>query len=151
MELQKKIKAVVHCDIFEDNPIEIGYKGPYDIVMSNQCIDGACRSIEEFKAALSKLACVLKPGGKFIINCNSNINLGRCCTYGVAGQEFPSVSITREFAIAALENAGFTDLYIDGCDHDFNEAKASGTIGSWAAHQPEDFLGFLFIYATKKS
>ena len=152
MELRKVIKAVVHCDIFEDQPIEPGYEGPYDIVMSNQCIDGASKSLEEFKAGVVKLTRLLKPGGKFTMITNSNINLGKCCTYSVgeSGEKFPSVGIAREFLLTTLEGAGFTNLYIDGYECGFKEAIASGTVGSWALHQPEDFLGYLFIYGTKK-
>ena len=153
MEVRKKIKAVVHCDIFEDNPIESGYEGPYDIIMANGCIDGACKSIEEFNAGVIKVTRLLKPGGNLIMTTNSCNHLGRCYTYA-AGQgesltKFPFVSITREFLLATVENAGYTNLYIDECD-DFKEAVASGTVGPWAVHQPDDFRGFLFICATKK-
>ena len=154
MELRRKIKAVVSCDIFEDNPIEVGYEGPYDIVMSNMCIDGVCKSIEEFEVSIRKLARLLKPGGKFTIITNSNLNLGSYCTYGVgdleSGDTFPSIGITRKYLLATLENSGFTDVHVDGCEHGFKEAVASGSVGAWALHQPEDFLGFLFVYATKK-
>lgn len=150
-ELRRKIRAMVHCDIFEDSPIQAGYEGPYDIVMSNMCIDGVCKSLEEFEVAVSKLARLLKPGGKFTIITNSNLNLGSCCTYGVggSGDTFPSIGITREFLLTTLKSAGFTDLHIDGCEHGFKEAIAAGSVGSWALHQPDDFLGFLFVYGTK--
>ena len=83
---------------------------------------------------------------------NSNINLGRCCTYSVgeSGEKFPSVGITKEFLLTTLDSTGFTDLYIDSCEHGFKEAIASGTVGSWALHQPEDFIGYLFVCGTKK-
>ena len=61
-ELRKAIKATVQCDIFQDNPIEAGYEGPYDIIMNNQCIDGASKSLEEFQAGVAKLVQLLKPG-----------------------------------------------------------------------------------------
>lgn len=151
-ELQKAIKATVQCDIFNDNPIEAGYEGPYDIVMSNQCIDGASKSLEEFQAGVAKLALLLKPGGRLTMITNSNINLGRSCTYSVgeSGEKFPSVGITKEFLVATLERTGFADLYVDTCEHGFKEAIAAGTVGSWAIHQPDDFLGYLFIHGTKK-
>ena len=153
-EVQRKVHALVNCDIFEDSPIQNGYEGPYDIVMSNVCIDGACKNVTEFEMAVKKLAELVKPGGIFTIMTNSFAELGRCCTYGVgeSADKFPSVSITREFLISTLESAGFTDLHIDGCDREnlFREAMERGLLGSWAVHQPEDFLGFIFIHATKK-
>lgn len=154
IELRQKIRAIVRCDIFEDNPIEAGYEGPYDIVMSNMCIDGVCRSAEEFEVAIEKLAHLVRPGGKFTAITNSYPTLGKCCTYGVgeaaASEKFPSVSITVEFLQTTLANAGFVDIHIDECEHGFKEAISSGSVGPWALHQPDDFLGFLFACATKK-
>ena len=43
--LRSIVKAVVHCDITQDIPIEKGYEGPYDVVMSILCISNACKSI----------------------------------------------------------------------------------------------------------
>ena len=152
VELRRAIRAVVRCDIFEGNPIEAGYEGPYDIVMSNMCLDGACTSVEEFKDTVAKLSRLVKSGGKLTVITNSYPTLGNCCTYGVgeSAEKFPSVSITREFLLTTLANAGFVDIHIDECEQSFKEAIALGTVGSWALHQPDDFLGFLFAYATKK-
>ena len=152
-ELRKAIKATVQCDIFKDNPIEAGYEGPYDIIMSNQCIDGASKSLEEFQAGVAKLVQLLKPGGKLTMITNSNINLGRSCTYtvGESGEKFPSVGITREFLVATLESIGIMDLHVDVCEHGFKEAIAAGTVGSWAQHQPDDFIGYLFVSGTKST
>lgn len=151
-ELRTAIKATVQCDIFQDNPIKVGYEGPYDIVMSNQCIDGASKSLEEFQAGVSKLVQLLKPGGKLTMITNSNINLGRSCTYSVGelGEKFPSVGITREFLTTTLENIGIMDLHVDACEHGFKEAIVAGAVGSWAQHQPDDFIGYLFVCGTKK-
>ena len=151
-DLRKAIRATVQCDIFEDNPIKAGYEGPYDIVMSNQCIDGASKSLKEFQAGVAKLAQLLKPGGKITMITNSSISLGRSCTYSVgqSGEKFPFVCISKEFLISTLESTGFMDLQVDACEHGFKEAIAAGTVGSWAQHQPDDFLGYLFICGTKK-
>ena len=150
--LRKTIVVTVLCDIFKDSPIEVGYEGPYDIIMSNQCIDGASGSLEDFVAGVAKLAGLLKPGGTLIMITNSNMNLGRCCTYtvGRSGEKFPSVGITKEFLLTTLKNTGFIDLHIDGCEDGFKEAIAADTVGSWAVHQPNDFLGYMFVHGTKK-
>ena len=158
MEMRKTIKAVVHCDIFDENPIEKGYEGPYDVIMSNLAIDGACKTIEEIKTALNKLSRLLKPGGKFTMytGSTSTSNVGRNYVYGVGetGDSldwFPCLCFTREFLTATFESAGFTDIYIDGCDHGTLKAdKLSGNVGAWASTMPEEFLGFLFVHATKK-
>ena len=158
-EMRKAIKAVVHCDIFQENPIEKGYEGPYDVVMSNLAIDGACKTIEEFKTALRKLADLLKPGGRLTMytSSTSDANVGKKYSYGVGDSgdsldRFPFLAFTREVLTGLLEGAGFTDVYINGCDSGtLKEDKLSGNVGAWAMTMPEDFLGFLFVHATKKT
>ena len=154
LELRKTIKAIVHCNIFEENPIEQGYEGPYDVVMSNLCIDGACKTIEEYNTALSKIASLLNPAGKLTmyVTATSTANVGKNYSYGVGERDdrFPFIGLSREFLMVTLEKAGFTDIYIDGCDHGgIKEDKYSDKVGSWAMTMPEEFLGFLFIHATK--
>ena len=155
-EMRKTIKAVVHCNIFDDNPIEKGYEGPYDVVMSNLCLDGACKTIDEFKMGLRKLASLLKPGGKLTmyVDAISDDNVGKNYSYGVGDSDdmerFNFIGFSREFLTAVLEGAGFTDIYINGCDRGtLKEDKLSGNVGAWATTMPEDFLGFLFAHATK--
>ena len=149
---------MVHCDIFQDNPIEKGYEGPYDVVMNNLCFDAACKTIEEFKTALSKLASLLKPGGKLTmyVDSISDANVGKTYLYGVGDSDdmerFSFIGFSREFLTTTLESAGFTDVYINGCDSGtLKEDKLSGNVGAWAMTMPEDFLGYLFVHATKKT
>jgi nicotinamide N-methyltransferase len=160
MEMRKTIKAVVHCDIFDENPIEKGYEGPYDVVMSNLCLDGACKTIDEFKTGLRKLACLLKPGGRitmYVDAVGDPGNVGTNYSYGVGDSDggmerFNFLGFTRESLTALLESAGFTDVYINGCDRGtLEEDKLSGNVGAWAMTMPEEFLGFLFVHATKKT
>ena len=157
-ELRKTIKAVVHCDIFQENPIEKGYEGPYDVVMSNLCIDGAAKNLEEYKSALIKLTSLIKPSGKLTMYTGSvdSSHVGKEYSYGVgeSGEDlvrFSWIGFTRESLTAILESVGYTDVYIDGCDSgSLKEDKFSDKVGPWAKTMPELFHGFLFVSATKK-
>ena len=68
-------------------PLNKGTKDPiYDVVMSNLCIDGACKTIKEFNTALSKIASLRNPAGKltmYIISATSTANVGGNYSYGV--------------------------------------------------------------------
>ena len=70
-------------------PLNKGTKDPidiYDVVMSNLCIYGACKTIKEFNTALSKIASLRNPAGKltmYIISATSTANVGGNYSYGV--------------------------------------------------------------------
>ncbi len=44
-EVCKKVKAVVFCDITEDQFIAKEYEGPYDIIQCCLCLENACRDL----------------------------------------------------------------------------------------------------------
>ena len=68
--LRKSIKAVVPCDISKNSPIAQDFDGPrYDVLMSILCLDCACETKEEFKAAIRKLTSLIKPGGYLLLYC----------------------------------------------------------------------------------
>ncbi len=70
--MKEKMAAVVQCDITVDSFISEGYEGPYDIVLSSLCMENACKSIEDYRAAMKKLVSLVnKEGYFFIICCNS--------------------------------------------------------------------------------
>ena len=66
-ELRKVVKAVIPCDIHKDPPVEPAYHGPYDVIFTGYCLESACNSLEELSGAVSKLAKLLKPGGRLVI------------------------------------------------------------------------------------
>ena len=62
--LRNLIKAVVPCDISQTPPIAEGFAGPcYDVVMSVLCLEGACETKGDYKAAIKRLTGLIKPGG----------------------------------------------------------------------------------------
>ena len=61
---KKLSRAVVHCDITNDPPIERGYEQPYDVVMCTLVMEGASTNCDEYCAHIAQLGKVVKPGGK---------------------------------------------------------------------------------------
>lgn len=69
------MKAVVHCDVLDDNVVapEISEK-PYDVVLSCLTLETAAISKESYSAILGRIRKLLKPNGKLVligpINCS---------------------------------------------------------------------------------
>ena len=58
-DVRTLVKAVVKCDIWMDPPIQSGYEGPYDVILSSLCLECACTSLEEYEVAVTKLSTLL--------------------------------------------------------------------------------------------
>ena len=115
-ELRRVVKAIIPCDISKDSPIDPAYYGPYDVVISNLCLDTACTSLEEFARAVCKLAKYIKPGGKLVLQ--SACGPEDTVYYMVGKEKFIGVSINEEFLTNTLKKMGFCDITIKcfSCD-----------------------------------
>ena len=107
--LRKLVKAVVHCDLSQDPPIERGYDQLYDVVTSSLVMESAASNDEEYVSNASRLGKLVKPGGSVLIYGVEN----KIGYYTVGDCKFPNVHATAEFALKALKDAGFTDLTVD--------------------------------------
>ena len=66
-DLRRAVKAIVPCDITQDPPIAKGYEGPYDVVMSMLCIENGCLIRQEYKAAVKRIATLVKRDGTLLL------------------------------------------------------------------------------------
>ena len=109
-ELVRKLaKAVVHCDITQDPPIESGYDQLYDVVVSCLVMEGTARSHDEYVSNASRLGKLVKPGGTIMIYGVEN----KIGFYMIGGHKFPNVHATAEFAVSAFQEAGFVDITVE--------------------------------------
>ena len=110
-DVRTLIKAVVKCDIHMDPPIQSGYEGPYDVILSSLCLECACSSLEEYEVAMTKLSTLLKPGGRIVLR---SIEAGEDNApthfYMVGAQKFVALNITESFMRSTLEKAGFYNI-----------------------------------------
>lgn len=107
--VRKLVKAVVHCDINQDPPIERGYDQLYDVVTCSLVLEDASRNHNEYASNVSKLGKLVKPGGLMLIYGVEN-ELGY---YDIGGRKFPDVYITAESAVQTFKDAGFCNITVD--------------------------------------
>ena len=138
-KLRQVVKAVIPCDIHKNPPIEPAYHGPYDVVFTSQCVECACASLEELSQAVSKLAKLVKPGGKLVMVAMEGE--GDTFFYMVGDERFVAFSIREEALTTMLQQAGFHDITVT---HQPRDAPGM-------ADPPEysDWQTKLFVIATK--
>lgn len=107
--LRQAVKAVVSCDIRQDPPIAKGFEGPYDVVMSIVCIENACKTRDEYKAAVGRLASLVKPGGHLLLylNVRDDEGMGR---YYIGDTKFTPMFLQLDVILKIMEDTGFTDI-----------------------------------------
>ena len=139
-ELRRVVKAVIPCDITKDPPIDPAYCGPYDVVFSSLCLEGACTSLEEYAEGVCKLAKYIKPGGKLLLQFCS----GAADTqfYMVGKEKFFGLSVNEEFMTTTLKKTGFGDITIECFSRD--------TPGLNIPTEAADFQDVYLAIATKK-
>ena len=142
--LHKAIKAIVPCDITQDPPIAKGYEGPYDVVMSMQCIENGCLTRQEYKAAVKRIATLVKRGGSLLLYSSiRNREEGDDTPgYYYAGEgKHIQVALPLEFVLTTLKGNGF----------DVNEANSLPEKERDALGRVEttDLESTAFICATK--
>ena len=107
--VRKLVKAVVHCDITQDPPIERGYDQLYDVVTCSFVLEGTARNLDEYASNTAKLGKLVKPGGLILIYGVEN----KRGYYEIGDRKLPNVHATNEFTVQALEDAGFHNLTLD--------------------------------------
>ena len=107
--VRKKVKAVVHCDIHKDPPIQQDYNNLYDVVMTSFVLEGIASDLDNYQEYVARLGKLVKPGGLIMLYGVQNT----LKNYSVGNQRFPNIYVTHDFAVHAIETAGFHDISID--------------------------------------
>ena len=110
-QVRKITKAVVHCDINHDPPIERGYDGLYDVVMCSLVIAGVSRTPEKYSSNILRLSQLVKPGGRIFFYDAAN----KIGYYTIGDRNFPNIYTTDEFALTAFRDAGFVNISVKHC------------------------------------
>ena len=132
--LRSAIKAVVHCDIFQPEPV--ADQGPYDIVTSCLCLEYVCQNTEDYREGIAKLARLLKPGGTLLMQTDENVD-----AWIFAGSKIQTHPISREVLTEALQSAGFSHIAIDTLPYDSLPADVLETVSN--------ITSTVFVTATK--
>ena len=107
--LRKAIKGVVPCDITRDPPIAEGFEGPYNVVMSILCIENGCLTRDEYKAAVKRIASLIKPGGTLLLHSTVRNKEGQGY-YHVGKTKYVQVALPLQFVLTTLKENGFADI-----------------------------------------
>ena len=85
--------------------------GEYDVLSSTLCLDGACKRLDDYNAAIKRFSQLLKPGGEiFIFGLERNTEISHLGMYPVGNEFFHNIRLSREMIIRALENAKFINI-----------------------------------------
>ena len=98
------------CDITQDPPIAEGYEGPYDVVMSMLCIENGCLTRNEYKAAVRRIATLVKRGGTFLLYSsvrNREENDDTPGYYYIGKEKHIQVALPLQFVLTTLKESGF--------------------------------------------
>lgn len=112
--VRKLVKAVVHCDLTQEPPIESGYDQQYDVVIVNLCIAGASRTQVDYHRGVAKLGKLVKSGGVLMIYDAERHGNGTGYYY-VGETKFRNVSVSSEFVSEAMRDSGFSDISVRKC------------------------------------
>ena len=111
VDLQKKVKAVISCDVTQEVFIEEGYEGPYDVVMCSLCLENVAKSAEEYQLYLERLLSLVGANGNFLLY---EFTREKFCygSYEFGGKVYKCFYVTGELICSTLQNAGFVDISI---------------------------------------
>lgn len=102
-ETKKLITEIVHCDCLSDEVVQTSEKifGSIDIVVTIFTLEYCCLTTDEYKAAIKRVASLVKEGGYFIMG---GILEETWCSFG--GRKFNCLYITKDFMLECLKEAG---------------------------------------------
>ena len=134
-EVRRKIKALVPCNILQNQFIAEGYEGAYDIVMSFLCLDGGCMTdTKTYEVGIKRLTSLVKEDGLFLL-LSTHTEHSDTTFFKIGARMLRFISLKKDFVIKLLERY----FIIEHC------ACLPNTSRECANND-----GYLFIVARKK-
>ena len=107
-QVQKLVKAVVHCDFAQDPPIDRDYDKLYDVVISSLAMEVVAKNYDEYKLFMCRLGKLVKPGGLLLLYGVENNK-----SYIVGDFTFRDFPVSSEMATTTMKNASFDHVSVD--------------------------------------
>ena len=124
---------MVQCDVYNEDVVEQSCAAlKFDAVVTSLCLEAACKTLDDFKLAIKKIAKLLVPGGYFIILTVLNESF-----YLVGGHKFFCLDVTEVDVVDALMGAGFKLL------------KKKNMLPPATGNYASDFPGLVVLLAQK--
>lgn len=90
------MKQVLKCDVLSENPFHPESIEPAGCVITSLCLEAACKDLQSYRDALSRVAKLIRPGGALVM-------------VGVLGETFYYVDRIR-FSCLQLSKADIEDV-----------------------------------------
>ena len=117
-DVRKLVKAVAHCDLTQDPPIEAKYNILYDVVLCSFVVEPVATNYEEYCTLVARFAKLVKPGGCFILYSTENSE-----NYTVGSYTFRDFPVRSTMVIDAVKRCGISDISIDTTTSSIPTAK----------------------------
>ncbi len=138
-KLRSVIKAIVACDASQEPPIQLGYEGPYDVIITCLCLGPACATAEEYKSAVARLSALLNSGGRIVIYCTEGEKFYDLHLDSNRSEKFRVLEESEELITTSLTEAGFKSISFE---------KFSLNSANLMSGQTE--TGLMFVVAEKE-
>lgn len=102
-KLRRTVTQVLKCDVTQRQPLGGVRLRAADCLLSTLCLHAACPDLPAYRAALSNLSSLLRPGGALVL-----ADALRSSFYTVCEQRFSSLCLGPEAVKAAVKEAGYT-------------------------------------------
>ena len=113
VKLRSAIKAVISCDAQQELPVQLGYEGPYDVIITCLCLGPACATEKDYKLIVTKLYTLLKPGGRILIYCTEGEKFFDLHLDSDLSEKFRVLTESEMLVKTSLTEAGFKDISIE--------------------------------------
>ena len=104
-ELRNKICRILPCDVHQTNPIEDKEYHNMEVISICQCLEAACKTIDEYQNAMKNVVSLLRQGGKLVF-----AELLNGAIYPVGNEVFKDMAVTKHDVLIAMKNAGLKIL-----------------------------------------
>jgi hypothetical protein len=141
LDLRRKVTAVVHCDILQDEFIDAQYRCCYDVVVCFLCLDSAVKDKDSYTSGMAKLSSLVREGGHLLL-CSTRRENSSEGFYTIGGIKYHNIALKRNFVVDTLRSNGFA---IE--TEDFLPVMVPPTLDPNIADV--GFQGFMFFHCIK--
>ncbi|XP_015284372.1 PREDICTED: nicotinamide N-methyltransferase-like, partial [Gekko japonicus] len=101
-KVRRTVKRVLKCDVTQPNPLAPLSLPPADCLLSALCLEGACKDLPAYRAALKNISSLVKPGGRLVL-----LAILEETFYMVGQRQFSCLYLDRESVEESVKEAGF--------------------------------------------
>jgi hypothetical protein len=104
-QARQRITQVLPGDVREANPLGVEKRGFYPLVTAHYCAEGISPNLQQWRANMSNIMSMVKPGGALITSA-----CGSGTFYRVADCYFPSTKLEPQDVLNCFWDNGFVDV-----------------------------------------